>query len=71
MKINWSPTNVTDFCKLEIKDMRKLKRIQLFYFWTKLDDILSQIAQSPETGEDQVLDHHMTFLNQKKKKKKK
>ena len=36
MKINWSQTVVTYFSKLEIKDLRKLKKIQLINFWAKL-----------------------------------
>ena len=39
MKINWSQTIVAYFCKLEIKDLRKLKWIQHFYFWGKLNEI--------------------------------
>ena len=41
--MNWSRTIVEFFCKLEIKDLRKLKWIQHFYFWAKLKfDMLSQ-----------------------------
>ena len=39
MKSYWSQTIVAYFCKLEIKDLRKLKWIQLFYFWAKLNEI--------------------------------
>ena len=39
MKINWSQTTEDYFCKLGIKDLKKFKRIRVFYFWTKLNEI--------------------------------